>query len=93
MRTRYMYIFELSSARATSVPSLIAIGRLLGQFLFLRLQFDLTSAPTHYRPLSKVDNFRPEVHSDVIFGVVVNLAGVKFHVKFGDSRSNRSGDT
>ena len=40
-----------------------------------------------------VDNFRPEVYSDVISGVVVDPTGVKkVGVKFGDSKSNRSRD-
>ena len=39
-----------------------------------------------------VDNFRPEVPSDIISGVVVDPAGVKVRVKFGDSGSNRSRD-
>ena len=38
------------------------------------------------------DNFRPEVVSDVISGVVVDPADVKVFVKFGDSVSNRSRD-
>ena len=42
-------------------------------------------------PLSAVFR-RPEVHSDVIFGVVVDLTDVKVPVKFGDSRLNRSRD-
>ena len=42
---------------------------------------------------SNVDNFRPEVDSDVISGVViVDPTGVKIRVKFGDSRSNHSRD-
>ena len=41
---------------------------------------------------SNVDNFRPEVHSDVISGVIVDPTGVKVRVKFVDSRSNRSRD-
>ena len=36
------------------------------------------------------DNCQPEVDSDVIFNVVVDPTGMKFLVKFGDSRSNRS---
>ena len=47
---RYIYIFELISARATSLPSLIAIRRLLGKFRFLWLPSGQTSAPTHCRP-------------------------------------------
>ena len=39
---------------------------------------------------SSVGNFRPEVRSDVISGVVVNPMGVKVRVKFCDFRSNRS---
>ena len=38
------------------------------------------------------DNFQPEVRSNGISGAVVDPAGVKAHVKFGDSRSNRSRD-
>ena len=38
------------------------------------------------------DNFRPEVASDVISGVDVELAGMNVPVKFGDSMSNRSRD-
>ena len=38
------------------------------------------------------DNFRPEVDSDVISGVVVEATGMKVRVKSGDSRSNRSPD-
>ena len=41
---------------------------------------------------SDVDNFRPEVGSDVMFGAVVNMIGVKVVVKFGGSRSKRSRD-
>ena len=41
---------------------------------------------------SNVDNFRPEVCSHVISGVVVDTTGVKVCVKFGDSTSNRSRD-
>ena len=37
-------------------------------------------------------NFRLEVDSDVISGVVIDLAGVKTLVELGDSRSNRSRD-
>ena len=40
----------------------------------------------------KFDNFRLEVHSDVISGAVIDPTGVKVHVKFGYSRSNRSRD-
>ena len=39
---------------------------------------------------SNVDNFRPEIDSDIISIVVVDPTDVKAHVKFGDSRSNRS---
>ena len=39
---------------------------------------------------SNVDNFRPEVYSDVISGVNPTGMGVKVHVKLGVSRSNRS---
>ena len=46
----------------------------------------------HFRPFSNVDYFRPDVHSDVMSGVVVEPKGLKVRVKFGDSRSNRSGD-
>ena len=45
-----------------------------------------------FGPFSNVDNFHPEVNSDVESGVVVDLTGVKFHVKLDDSRSNRSRD-
>ena len=38
------------------------------------------------------DNFRSEVHSDVISGVFVDPTGVKAHLKFDDFRSNRSRD-
>ena len=37
-------------------------------------------------------SFRPEVVSDVIFGILVDPAGLKVPVKFGDSRSYRSRD-
>ena len=46
----------------------------------------------HCRPFSNVDNFRPEEASDVIFGVVLELAGVDVSVIFGDSKSNRYQD-
>ena len=39
-----------------------------------------------------MNNFRPEVHSDVISGVLVDPTGMKVRVKFGDSRSNHSRD-
>ena len=39
-------------------------------------------------PFSNVDNFRPEVYSDVISRVVVDPTGLKVRVKLGDSRSN-----
>ena len=38
------------------------------------------------------DNFRPEVVNDVISGVDVEEVGMNVRVKFGDSRSNSSGD-
>ena len=38
------------------------------------------------------DNFRPEVASDVMFGVVVERTRMDVTGKFGDSRSNRSRD-
>ena len=38
------------------------------------------------------DNFRPEIVSDVISGVVVELVGADVRVKFGDSRTKRSRD-
>ena len=41
-------------------------------------------------PYSNVDNFRPEVHMDVISGVSVDSTGMKARVKFGDSRSKCS---
>ena len=37
-------------------------------------------------------NFRPEIASDVISGVGVQQVGMNVHVKFSDSRSNRSPD-
>ena len=48
-----------------------------------------------FGPFSNVDNFRfrSEVCSDVISGEVIEPTGVKFWVKFGDSRSNRFRDT
>ena len=36
-----------------------------------------------------LDNFRSEVDSDVISGVVADPTGLKFHVKFGDSHFAR----
>ena len=42
--------------------------------------------------LLNVGNCQPEVVSDVISGVVVDQAGVKVPVKFGDSMSKRSRD-
>ena len=41
---------------------------------------------------SNVDNFRQEVSSDVMSGVVVDPMGVKVCVKFGEFRSNRLRD-
>ena len=41
---------------------------------------------------SNVDNFRPEVESDVIFGAVVDPHGMRVCVKLCDSRSHRSRD-
>ena len=38
------------------------------------------------------DNFQPEVASDAISGANVGLVSLDVIVKFGDSRSNRSGD-
>ena len=38
------------------------------------------------------DNFRSEEASDVISGANVEQVGLNVHVKFGDSRSNRSRD-
>ena len=38
------------------------------------------------------NNLRPEVGSDVISGLVVELTGVDVRVKFGDSMSNGSRD-
>ena len=35
---------------------------------------------------SNVDNFRPEVASDVIFGAIAKPTGMKVHEKLGDSR-------
>ena len=46
----------------------------------------------HFRPFSNVDNFRPEVYSDVMSGVLVDPREMKTSVKLGDSRSNRSRD-
>ena len=43
-----------------------------------------------FSAVSNVDNFRLQVDSDVVSGVVVDPTGVKIPVKFGDSRSNRS---
>ena len=43
-------------------------------------------------PFSNVNNFQPEVHSDVISSGFVDPAGLKVLVKFGDSRSNSSQD-
>ena len=45
-----------------------------------------------FGPSSNVDNFRPEVYSDVISSVIVDLRGVRIHVKFGNSRYNQSRD-
>ena len=42
--------------------------------------------------LSNVDNFRLEVYADIVSGTVVDPTGMKAHVKFGDSMSNRSRD-
>ena len=42
-------------------------------------------------PIS-VDNSQPEEASDVISGVIVEPTSMDISVKFGDSRSNRSGD-
>ena len=36
------------------------------------------------------DNIRPEVITDIIFNVAVELSGVDVRVKFGDSRSTQS---
>ena len=38
------------------------------------------------------DNFRPDVVSEVIYGVDVEQVGVNVSVKFGDFQSNRSRD-
>ena len=46
----------------------------------------------HFRPFFDFDDCQQEVVSDVIYGVVVEPAGVKVRVKFGDSRSNSSRD-
>ena len=44
-----------------------------------------------FAPFSNVDNFLPEVYSDVVSGGrVVDPTGVKVHVKFGDYTSNLS---
>ena len=40
-----------------------------------------------------LDNFRPEVDSQVISGLIVDPTGMKVPVKLGDSRLNRSRDT
>ena len=45
-----------------------------------------------FGPYSNVDNFRPEVRSDVISGGVVDPTSLKVRVKYGDSGSNRSRD-
>ena len=45
-----------------------------------------------YQPFSNFDNFRPEVDSEIISGVVIDPTGAKVSVKFGDSRSKRSRD-
>ena len=45
-----------------------------------------------FGPFSNDDNFRPEVYSDVMSSVVVDLTGVKVRVKYGDSKSNRCRD-
>ena len=39
----------------------------------------------HVRPFSNIGNFRPEVYIDVITRDIVEPAGVKVGVKFGDS--------
>ena len=39
-----------------------------------------------------VDNFQPEVHSDVLSGMVVDPTGMKVPVNFGVSRSKCSRD-
>ena len=39
-----------------------------------------------FGPFSKVDNFRPEVCSDFISGMVVDPMCVKVLIKVGDSR-------
>ena len=39
---------------------------------------------------TNVDNFRPKTRSDVMSGVLIDPTGLKVHVKFDDSRSNRS---
>ena len=41
---------------------------------------------------SNANNFRPEVDSDIISGVVVDPTGVKVRRQCGDSRSNRLRD-
>ena len=46
----------------------------------------------HFRPFFERRNFRPEAHSDVIYGAVVEPMGVKVHAKFDDSMSNCSRD-
>ena len=45
-----------------------------------------------FGPFSNVDNFRSEVCSDDISGVVLGPTGMKVHANGGDSRSNRSRD-
>ena len=40
----------------------------------------------------KVDNFRPELGSDVISGMIVTPVGMKVGVKLCNSKSNRSRD-
>ena len=37
-----------------------------------------------------VDNFRPEVHSDVMSGSFIGPTGVKVRIKFGYSKSNQT---
>ena len=51
-----------------------------------------TAAKPSNAAFSNVDNFLPEVRSDVMSGVVVDPTDVNIPVKLGDSRSNRSRD-
>ena len=55
--------------------------------------FALKSSGTAFSCFFSRNNFvRPEVANDAISVVVVGQVGTDVRVKFGDSRSNRSGD-